>query len=82
MSTYLAFLHLAQTRRRAVQEPHELRPLFEPSVDSEDCTGRALWALGTAVHLAGDEGQRMLARQMFERGLPRTAELGPRGAPP
>ena len=46
---------------------------------SDDCTGRALWALGTAVHLASDEGQRMLARQMFERGLRFATELGPRG---
>ena len=45
----------------------------------EDCTGRALWALGTTVQLARDEGQRMLARQMFERGLPFATELGPRG---
>ena len=46
---------------------------------SDDCTGRALWALGMAVHLAGDEGQRLLARQMFERGLGFATELGPRG---
>ena len=46
---------------------------------SDDCTGRALWALGTTAHLARDEGQRMLARQMFERGLPPATELGPRG---
>ncbi len=46
---------------------------------SEDCTGRALWALGAAVQLARDEGQRMLSRQMFERGLRFATELGPRG---
>ena len=45
--------------------------------ESEDCTGRALWALGTAAHLSRDEGQRLLARQMFERGLPHATELGP-----
>ena len=43
-------------RRRAVPESHELRPRRSPPMRrSEDCTGRALWALGTAVHLAGDE---------------------------
>ena len=47
--------------------------------ESEDCTGRALWALGTTAHLSRDEGQRMLARQMFERGLPHATELGLRG---
>ena len=52
---------------------------FAAETASEDCTGRALWALGTAVHLAGDEGQRLLARQMFERGLRFATELGPRG---
>src|SRR5206468_5060970 len=29
--------------------------------------------------LSRDEGQRLLARQMFERGLPHATELGPRG---
>ena len=42
-------------------------------------SGVTLWALGTTAHLSRDEGQRMLARQMFERGLPHATELGPRG---
>src|SRR6185503_13301783 len=47
--------------------------------ESDDCTGRALWALGTTARLSRDDGQRRLARQMFERGLPHATELGPRG---
>ena len=55
------------------------RPFAADSA-SDDCTGRALWALGQAVSLARDDGQRMLARQMFERGLAFAKELGPRGS--
>jgi hypothetical protein len=55
------------------------RRTFVGDLDSEDCTGRALWALGTTTQLAREEGQRLLARQMFERGLEFATGLGPRG---
>jgi hypothetical protein len=79
VSTYLGFLHLAQTREGRFRNLMSYNRSFVEDSASEDCTGRALWALGTAVHLASDEGQRMLARQMFERGLGFATELGPRG---
>jgi glycosyltransferase involved in cell wall biosynthesis len=79
VSTYLAFLHLAQTGEGRFRNLMSYDRSFRPNSASEDCTGRALWALGTAVQLARDEGQRMLARQMFERGLGFATELGPRG---
>jgi len=79
VSTYLGFLHLAQTPEGRFRNVMSYNRSFAPNSASEDCTGRALWALGTAVHLASDEGQRMLARQMFERGLGFATELGPRG---
>ena len=69
MSTYLGFLHLAQTEDGRFRNLMSYGRAFAAETVSEDCTGRALWSLGTAVHLASDEGQRMLARQMFERGL-------------
>src|SRR5262249_40852185 len=47
--------------------------------ESHDCLGRAMWALGTVVRLAADEGHRLLAREMFERALQRTTEIGLRG---
>lgn len=37
---------------------------------SEDSHGRALWALGTGVAKARDEGHRRLSTQLFELGLP------------
>ena len=81
VSTYLAFLHAAQTAegrfRNFMTYGRSFTAHGRPA--SDDCTGRALWALGTTAHLARDEGQRLLARQMFERGLPHATELGPRG---
>jgi uncharacterized protein YyaL (SSP411 family) len=53
--------------------------VFQPSAASDDCTGRALWALGTAVQLASDDGCRSLARQMFERAFAGAEQFGPRG---
>jgi glycosyltransferase involved in cell wall biosynthesis len=79
VSTYLGFLHAAQTREGRFRNLMSYGRVFADGTESDDCTGRALWALGTAAHLARDEGQRMLARQMFERGLPFATELGPRG---
>ena len=69
VSTYLGFLHVAQTADGRFRNFMSYDRAFAAGTASEDCTGRALWALGTAVQLASDEGQRMLARQMFERGL-------------
>jgi hypothetical protein len=79
ISTYLAFLHAAQTREGRFRNQMSYARSFSESVESEDCMGRALWALGTAVHLSRDDGQQRLARQMFERGLPFASELGSRG---
>jgi len=79
VSTYLAFLHAAQTEDGRFRNFLSYSRVFDADPASEDCTGRALWALGTAVQLAPDEGQRLLARQMFERGLTGVKELGPRG---
>jgi hypothetical protein len=85
VSTYLAFLHAAQTPEGRFRNFMSYARTFTGTgtgadgTESEDCTGRALWALGTTAHLSRDDGQRMLARQMFERGLPHATELGPRG---
>ncbi|MFL5305810.1 MAG: glycosyltransferase [Polyangia bacterium] len=79
--TYLAFLHAAQTPEGRFRNLMTYSRTFTGAegTDSDDCTGRALWALGTTAQLSRDEGQRLLARQMFERGLPHATELGPRG---
>ncbi len=80
VSTYLGFLYAAQTDDGRFRNRMSYSRCFSPDVPSDDCTGRALWALGMTGNLARDEGQRMLARQMFERGLPFAEELGPRGS--
>jgi glycosyltransferase involved in cell wall biosynthesis len=77
--TYLAFLHAAQTSDGRFRNVMSYARSFLDGTESDDCTGRALWALGTTAHLSRDEGQRRLARQMFERGLAFATELGPRG---
>jgi glycosyltransferase involved in cell wall biosynthesis len=79
VGTYLAFLHAAQTADGRFRNLLSYSRSYLDEPVSEDCTGRALWALGVATHLARDQGQRMLARQMFERGLAATEKLGPRG---
>jgi glycosyltransferase involved in cell wall biosynthesis len=79
VTTYLAYLHHAQSADGRFRNLLRYDRTFEPSADSDDCLGRAMWALGTAVRLATDDGHRRLSRDMFERALPRTAELGPRG---
>ncbi len=80
VSTTLAFMHAAQTSDGKFRNRMSYSRQFAADSASEDCTGRALWALGQAVSLARDDGQRMLARQMFERGLAFAKELGPRGS--
>jgi len=79
VSTYLAFLHAAQTEGGQFRNFMRYERSYSDEPASDDCTGRALWALGTAAHLALDDGHRRLARQMFERGLEHARELGPRG---
>jgi glycosyltransferase involved in cell wall biosynthesis len=79
VSTYLAFLHAAQTEGGSFRNFMRYDRSYVAEPASEDCTGRALWALGTAAQLARDDGHRRLSRQMFERGLERARELGPRG---
>ena len=43
---------------------------------SEDCHGRALWALGTVIARSKDQGLRAAAGRLFEFSLPVSAEFG------
>ncbi len=54
--------------------------VLEPQPTSEDCTGRALWALGEASRLAPEESQRSLATEMFDASINLSIGSGPRGA--
>ena len=79
VTTYLAYLHHAQDADGGFHNLMRYDRSVEPSPPSDDCLGRAVWALGTAVQLSAEEGHRLLAREMFARALPGTAQLGPRG---
>lgn len=78
-TTYLSYLHCAQNEAGDFKNLMAYDRTQESSPGSEDCLGRAIWALGTTVALAADDGCRRLAREMLDRALPRAMELGPRG---
>ena len=77
--TYLGYLNYAQGEAGDFKNLMSYDRALESGPGSEDCLGRAIWALGATVHLAADDGCRLLAREMLERALPRSLELGPRG---
>lgn len=79
VTTYLGYLHCAQGDAGDFQNLMSYDRTQESGPGSEDCLGRALWALGTTVELATDDGCKLLAREMLDRALPRAMELGPRG---
>ncbi len=79
VSTYLAYLHYAQTADGGFHNFLGYDRVPVPGPTSDDCVGRAVWALGTTVKLADDDGQRRLARQMLDRAVPLLDHLGPRG---
>jgi hypothetical protein len=76
--TYLSFLHAAQTGDGDFRNFMRYDRTQE-SVCSDDCQGRAIWALGKTIALAADDGCRMLAAEMLDRAVPAARELGPRG---
>jgi hypothetical protein len=79
VSTYLSYLHCSQEPDGVFRNFMSYARSLERAVASDDCIGRALWALGVTATLAADEGCRALARDMFARALPHASELGPRG---
>lgn len=79
VTTYLAYLLHSQEPDGSFRNFMSYERVLEPGVVSDDCTGRACWALGITADLADDEGCRLLAREMLNRALPTTRELGPRG---
>jgi glycosyltransferase involved in cell wall biosynthesis len=79
VSTYLAYLYHSQNDKGAFENFLRYDRTFETGSPSDDCVGRAIWALGTAVKLADEEGHRRLARQMLERAVAALGPMGPRG---
>jgi len=80
ITTYLSYLLCSQGEDGHFKNFMSYDRTFDAGPPSEDCTGRAIWALGTTVRFAADQGCRLLAREMLERALASTNDLGPRGA--
>lgn len=78
VTRYLAYLRAAQTDTGDFDNLMSYARQVVAGSGSQDCLGRAVWALGSTVRLAGDDGCRRLARKMLERALPRIDGLGPR----
>ena len=79
VTKYLSYLHCSQETDGVFRNFMSYDRSLERARASDDCIGRALWALGVTATLAADEGCRALARDMFGRALPHANELGPRG---
>ncbi|MBW1688761.1 MAG: glycosyltransferase family 4 protein, partial [Deltaproteobacteria bacterium] len=80
ITTYLRYLHHSQCEDGHFRNFMDFRRNLDREPGSEDCVGRALWALGLAVELAPDEGHRLLAKRMFDRSMTLPLTFGPRGS--
>jgi len=76
---YLSYLHHSQAEDGHFKNFMDFRRNSDRERGSEDCEGRALWALGLAVKLAPNEGQRLLAKSMFDKAMTLPSTFGPRG---
>jgi glycosyltransferase involved in cell wall biosynthesis len=79
VTTYLSYLHCSQEAGGGFRNYMSYERALDIAPPSDDCIGRAIWALGVATEIAQDEGCRLLAREMFVRALPHARALGPRG---
>ncbi len=79
VTTYLSYLLCSQEEDGHFRNFMRYNRVLEDGPRSDDCIGRAVWALGVTVQLAADDGSRLLARDMFERAIQACGELGLRG---
>ncbi|RMF41714.1 MAG: glycosyltransferase [Planctomycetota bacterium] len=71
-TSYAAFVNHAfdpQTHRFHNFMAFDRSWLARPEDESDDCLGRAIWALGTCVGRSGDRSLQMWAAQLFDRSL-------------
>ena len=80
ITTYLSYLHHSQCEDGHFRNFMDFRRNHDQEPGSEDCVGRALWALALAVELAPDQGHRLLAKRMFDRSMTLPLTFGPRGS--
>lgn len=80
VTRYLSYLHVSQWSDGSFRNFMSYERVIDSGPASDDCIGRAVWALGVTASMAADDGCRMLAREMLARALPHTRDLGPRGS--
>jgi len=79
ITIYLSYLHHSQREDGHFHNFMDYRRDLQLGRSSDDCVGRALWALGATVRWAPDEGSRLLAREMFDRAMTLPLGFSPRG---
>ncbi len=79
ITIYLSYHHYSQRQDGHFRNFMDFQRNLDQGRGSEDCVGRALWGLGLAVDLAPEEGQRLLAKKMFQRAMNLPLGFGPRG---
>jgi len=80
VTRYLSYLHAAQRPDGSFTNFMSYERVIDTAPPSDDCTGRAIWALGVTASIAADDGCRVLAREMLTRALRHVGNLGPRGS--
>jgi glycosyltransferase involved in cell wall biosynthesis len=79
VTRYLSYLHGSQHPDGSFRNFMSYERALESAPASDDCIGRAIWALGVTAALAANDGCRQLARDMLARALRHSRNLGPRG---
>ena len=75
-SASLAFLNCALDSQTGRFKEHlQFDRNWENTTGSEECHGRALWALGTCIGQSRNEGFQGIAGQLFELALPHSFEF-------
>ena len=73
VTRYLSYLHGSQQPDGSFRNFMSYERVLDSALASDDCTGRAIWALGITASIAADHGCRLLAREMLTRALPHRA---------
>lgn len=69
VSTFLSFLHYAQTPSKRFHNFMSFDQIFLDDVGSEDSFGRTLWACGTVLKADIHENLKKVSRQLFDDSL-------------
>src|SRR5258706_2084230 len=75
-SRYLAFVrHAFEPKSRRFRNFMSYARRWEEQAGSDDCHGRAIWALGAVVCRSSDPGRHRLAGSLFQAGVTPVLEL-------